>query len=124
MSEDEIAIRQLVETWMEAGKNSDIDTLMDLMTDDVLFLVPGREPFGKAAFRAATEAMRGVSFEGCAEICELNIFEDWAWLRNHIEIEMHNIGSNPVHRDGFTLTLLCKEADGRWRLSRDANLVS
>ena len=124
MDEDEAAIRQLVETWMEASKSSDIETLMDLMTDDVLFIVPGREPFGKAEFRAASEAMRGVSLEGRAEIRELHVFEQWAWLRNHIEIEMHSPGSNPVRRHGFTLTILRKEADGRWRLSRDANLVS
>lgn len=124
MSRDEIAIRQLVETWMEASKNSDIGTLMDLMTDDVLFMVPGREPFGKAAFKATAEAMRDVSFEGRAEICELQIFEHWAWLRNQIEIEMPNPGSNPVRRKGFALTILCKGEDGRWRVLRDANLVS
>ena len=30
----------------------------------------------------------------------------------------------PVHRSGYTLTLLRKGADGRWRLARDANLLT
>ena len=124
MNGDEIAIRQLVDTWMSASKHADVETLMDLMTNDVLFIVPGREPFGKAEFRAASEAMRHVALDGRAEICELHIFEQWAWLRNHIEIEISEPGSAPMRRRGFTLTILRKEADGRWRVSRDANLVS
>src|SRR3954454_8877201 len=46
----ETAIRTLVETWMAAAKAGDIATVLDLMTDDVIFMVPGREPFGKEAF--------------------------------------------------------------------------
>jgi ketosteroid isomerase-like protein len=30
----------------------------------------------------------------------------------------------PVRRSGYTLTILRKQADGRWLLARDANLVS
>jgi ketosteroid isomerase-like protein len=33
-------------------------------------------------------------------------------------------GGPPVRRAGYTLTILRKEADGRWVLVRDANLVS
>jgi ketosteroid isomerase-like protein len=33
-------------------------------------------------------------------------------------------GGDPQHRAGDTLTILRKEADGRWRLARDANLLS
>jgi ketosteroid isomerase-like protein len=30
----------------------------------------------------------------------------------------------PVRRSGYTLTILRKERDGRWRLARDANLLT
>jgi ketosteroid isomerase-like protein len=30
----------------------------------------------------------------------------------------------PVPRSGYTLTILRKQPDGRWRLARDANLVT
>jgi len=33
-------------------------------------------------------------------------------------------GGAPVHRAGYTLTILRKEPDGRWVLARDANLVT
>ena len=57
MTEDERAIRELVETWMRASKAGDIVSVLDLMTDDVIFMVPGGEPFGKEEFRVASEAM-------------------------------------------------------------------
>jgi uncharacterized protein (TIGR02246 family) len=47
MSEDERAIREVVATWMRASKAGDVETLLDLMTDDVIFMAPGRPPFGK-----------------------------------------------------------------------------
>src|SRR5262249_46150065 len=60
MSDDERAIRDLVATWMVASKAGDLATVLTLMSDDVVFMVPGREPFGKAAFAAASEGMKGV----------------------------------------------------------------
>jgi len=32
--------------------------------------------------------------------------------------------SEPVSRSGYTLTLFRKNDDGKWRLARDANLVT
>ncbi len=58
---DEQQIRQLTQRWMAATKEGDIGTVLDLMTEDVVFLVVGQEPFGKDAFRKAAEAMRSSS---------------------------------------------------------------
>ena len=124
MTDDERAIRELVETWMEASRAGDTAAVLDLMTDDVLFTVPGREPFGKKAFRAASESMRGVRMEGSAEIEEIEVLGDRAWIRNRIDLTLTPASGDPLHRSGYTLTILRKEADGRWRLYRDANLVS
>jgi len=55
MTDNERAIRELVATWMTASQAGDIDTVLGLMTDDVVFMVPGREPFGKEAFAAASQ---------------------------------------------------------------------
>jgi ketosteroid isomerase-like protein len=45
---DEDQIRALVQTWQSATKAGDIDTVLGLMTEDVVFLVPGRDPMRKA----------------------------------------------------------------------------
>ena len=42
MTDDETAIRALIATWMQASQQGDIDTVLSLMTDDVVFMVPGR----------------------------------------------------------------------------------
>ncbi len=47
MTDDERAIRELLATWFDATKKGDTATVLSLMTDDVVFMVPGREPFGK-----------------------------------------------------------------------------
>jgi uncharacterized protein (TIGR02246 family) len=122
-ADDETAIRKLVDTWMAASQAGDIATVLSLMTDDVVFMVPGREPFGKQAFAAASDAMKNVRMEGKSEIRELRVLGDWAYLRNHIEMTITPENGQPVKRSGWTLTVLRKE-DGRWRLARDANLLA
>ena len=124
MSDDESAIRELVETWMAASKAGDTAAVLELMTDDVLFMVCGREPFGKEEFRANSEAMRGLKMDGRAEIQEIEVLGDRAWIRNHIDLNLTPPEGEPLHRSGYTLTILRKGDDERWRLFRDANLVS
>lgn len=124
MSPDERAIRDLVDNWMKASRAGDIATVLSLMSDDVIFMVPGREPFGKQTFAANSRGMDGVRLEGTSDIRELKVFGDWAYLRNYIEISITPPGGETMRRSGYTLTVLRKEPDGTWLLARDANLVS
>src|SRR5215216_3487778 len=113
MTEDERAIRDLVATWMEASQAGDVETVLGLMADDVIFMVPGREPFGKQAFSAAAQGMKDLQMEGTSDIRELRVLGDWAYLRNYIEVTMTPPGgAKPMRRAGYTLTVLRKEPDG------------
>jgi len=123
MTEDEEAIHALVRRWMEATRDGEVDAVLSLMTDDVIFMVPGREPFGKQAFADMSRAMSGVEMEGTTEIVELQLLGDWAFMRNHIAITIRTPDGGEMHRAGYTLTVVRREADGQWRLCRDANLV-
>jgi uncharacterized protein (TIGR02246 family) len=123
MTDDERAIRELVEEWMAASKAGDTKAVLELMTDDVVFMVPGREPFGKEEFRATSEGMRDFRMEGRADVEEVRVLGNSAWIRNHIEVEITPPDGETMSRSGYTLTILEKGRDGRWRLSRDANLV-
>jgi uncharacterized protein (TIGR02246 family) len=122
MNNDEQAIRDLVETWMAASKSGDIETVLGLMADDVIFMVPGQEPFGKEAFAAATEKMKDVRIDGTSDIQELKVIGNWAWMRNRLQITITPFGGRSLRRSGYTLTILRKNADGRWVVARDANL--
>jgi len=124
MSDDECAIRDLIATWMSASQAGDTDTVLSLMTDDVVFMVPGQEPFGKKEFAAASQDMQGARIEGVSDIRELQVLGDWAYLRGHLRISVAPPGGNAVQRAGYTLTILRKQPDGRWLLARDANLLT
>ena len=124
MTEDESAIRQLVATWLEASAAGDVETVLNLMTDDVIFMVPGQEPFGKQAYRAAAEAMKSVRLEGKSDIREISVLGDWAYMRNYLEVTIPLPEGKFVRRSGYTLTVLRKQPDGRWLLARDANLMT
>lgn len=125
MTEDERAIRELVETWFTASRIGDTATVLSLMTDDVVFMVPGRKPFGKEEFAAAAEGMKDVRIEARSDVQELQVLGDCAFLRNYIEMTVTPpAGGVPIRRSGYTLTILRKETDGRWRLARDANLLA
>jgi uncharacterized protein (TIGR02246 family) len=124
MTDDEAAIRDLVATWMQASQAGDLNTVLGLMEEDVIFMVPGAEPFGKEAFAAASQGMKDMRMETTSDIRELKIFDSWAYLRNYIEVSMTPSSGKAVRRAGYTLTVLHKQTDGRWLLSRDANLLS
>lgn len=124
VSDDEKTIRKLVETWMEASKAGDTRTVLGLMTDDVVFMVPGQKPFGKDTFAAMSKGMQNVKLEGTSEIEEIVIAGDLAYIRNQIALTITPQGGAPMRRAGSTLTILRKEADGHWRLARDANFVA
>jgi uncharacterized protein (TIGR02246 family) len=123
MTDDERAIRKLVATWMAASQAGDVATVLGLMADDVTFMVPGREPFGKEAFAAASQSMKDMRFEGSYDIREINVLGDWAYLRNYISVTMTPPGGEPIRRAGHTLSILRKEPSGKWVLARDSNLV-
>jgi uncharacterized protein (TIGR02246 family) len=124
VSEDERAIRDLVARWMAASQAGDASAVLALMTDDVVFMVPGREPFGREAFAAASAGMQGVCIEGNSDILELQVLGDWAYARSYLEVATTPAGGNTVQLSGYTLTIFRKQPDGRWLLARDANLLT
>ena len=68
--------------------------------------------------------MKNVQFDGSAEILELKVLGDWAWMRTRLRVTITPSGGKAMVRSGYTLAILRKEADGRWVLARDANLVT
>jgi uncharacterized protein (TIGR02246 family) len=126
MASDEEQIRELVDRWMAATEAGDADTVLGLMTDDVVFLVPGRAPMRKPEFAAAARAQAGPGaprVQGRSEIQEMQVAGEWAfiWTRLRVSVTPQD-GSPAMERAGHTLTVLRKQ-EGRWLLARDANLL-
>ena len=127
MHSDEEQIRTLVSTWMSATRAGDTDTVLGLMTQDVIFLVPGKPPMRKPEFAAAVKAQASNTaprFEGVSDIQEITVAGDWAFMWTKLSvIATPPDGSPSTKRTGHTLTVLRKQ-QGRWLLHRDANLLS
>jgi uncharacterized protein (TIGR02246 family) len=119
---DERAIKTVVDRWMAATKAGDLDAVLKLMSEDAIFTVPEREPFGKEQFAKGFEEMAKMNFSGESEILEIEVFGDYAWTRNRIRIAIKKPGGETIERQARTLTIYKREADGEWRLFRDANL--
>lgn len=124
MPDEEEAIRKLVNTWLAASKKDDIDTMLGLLAENVIFMVPGKEPFGKKEFEAARREMKDVKMEGKSDIKEIKVLGDWAWMRNFLRVTFSpREGSATVH-SGYILTILRKNPKGHWVIARDANLLT
>ena len=124
MMEDERAIREVVRNWMDATRAGDTAAVLSLMTEDAVYMVPGREPFGREEFERISDASDRPQIDGTSEIVELKLLGDWAFIRNHIDLTITPPSGKVMRRSGYTLTLLRKESDGCWRLARDANLLT
>ena len=120
---DEQAIRELVDTWLAASKAGDSKTLLGLMADDVLFLTPGREPFGREEFADTQDSMKNIAMDAAIDIKEIKIIGDWAWMRSFLKVTFTPDDGNPMKHSGHILTILRKNPDGKWVIARDANFV-
>lgn len=121
---DESAIRELVNEWLAATKEGDYKTVLSLMADDVIFMVPGREPFGKDAFAAQSKQLKDLTIEGKSDIQEIEVLGDRAWIRTHLVVKMTQPNGQTTERSGYTLSVLRKNPEGKWVIARDANLVT
>jgi uncharacterized protein (TIGR02246 family) len=124
MSDDEKAIRAFVDKWMAASKARDTETVMKMMSDDVVFMTVGQKPFGKKEFAATSHGMKDIRVEGTSDIQEIQVLGDWAWMRNHLRITITPPNGAPMVKTGYTLTILKKDSNGNWQIARDANLLT
>ena len=121
--QDEQAIRELVDTWLEASKEHDLATMLSLLDDDVLFIVPSKEPFGKKEFAARNDEMKDIRMEADIDIKEIKVIGEWAWMRSFLKVSLKPVEGDNTKLSGHILTILRKTADGKWVIYRDANFV-
>ncbi|MDZ4289348.1 MAG: SgcJ/EcaC family oxidoreductase [Prosthecobacter sp.] len=127
MSDDTEEIYRLIDSWTVAARKGDLATILDLMSEEVVFLQPGqkamcgREAFAKN-FQASIERFR---IDTKSDIKDIEVSGTLAYCWNHLSVSMtpHN-GEPRISRAGNVLSVLRKEADGRWRIFRDANLLA
>ena len=124
---DEQAIRELIGAWIEATREGNVEAVLGLMAPDVIFLQPGQAPMeGRDAFAGGLlRALGENTINSISEIDEIAVSGDMAYCRTRLTVTIiSRHGKLPLQRTGHTLSILRKGADGKWLLTRDANLLS
>jgi uncharacterized protein (TIGR02246 family) len=81
MSSAEQAIRELITEWHDATASGKVDAILELMSEDVVFLVAGQPPVrGRQSFE---KSLRGLlkqhRIESTSEVQEIEVSGDWAY---------------------------------------------
>jgi len=127
MTTDEQAIRDLVALWHRATAAGDVDTVLGLMADDVVFLVAGQPPMrGRGSLE---RGLRGLltqhRIESTGDVQEVQVSGSLAYCWTNLTVRVIPLtGGNPTVRAGNALSIFRKQANGSWVLTRDANLLS
>jgi uncharacterized protein (TIGR02246 family) len=127
VSGDEQAIRALIARWIDATRAGDVDAVLALMAPDAVFLMAGQPPMvGHEAFaRSLRTVLADHTIESSSEIDEVAVSGDMAYCRSRLSVTVTSKhGQLPLQRTGHTLTILRKGSDGKWLLTRDANMLA
>ena len=122
---DEQSIREVHAIWIDAVNAGDLETLLSLMAEDVVFLNPGEAAFGKdrfcEGFRAGHEKFELVCR---SEPHEVVVVGDLAYSvsEDSLELTSREDGANR-QLSGDRLTIYRKQKDGRWLLARDEHTL-
>ena len=104
-----------------------MNTVLNLMAEDVVFLVPGHPPMrGRGAFEQGLRALLAQhQIESTGEIQEVEVSGDLAYAWSMLTVRIVPLaGGNATIRTGNALSILRKQGDGSWVVVRDANLLS
>lgn len=125
MTADEQAIRDVIANWVRASATGDVDSMLPLLADDMVFLVPGAPPFGNSEFKAAWDGpMKGAKINCDANVEEVLVSGDFGVTRTRLRVEITTTGGQTSAAKGYTMTLFRKLPEGRWVMARDANLLT
>ena len=124
MVSDEQKITNAISRWLTASKEGDLETLAGILDDDMLFIVPGRPPFGKNDFLAGGSG-KPYLFQANVSILEVVVNGDWALTRVQLEIDFAATeDTNVVRLAGPAMSVWRRSGIGEWKLWRDANMVA
>lgn len=127
MNTSEQAIRTLVAEWHRATAAGDVESVLQLMAEDVVFLVAGRPPMkGRSTFE---KGLRGLlashHIASTSEVQEVEVSGDLAYCWSILNVEITpTAGGSKVVRSGSAVSILRKQSSGSWVVVRDANLLA
>jgi len=120
---DDPAAHQAHEAYVTAINSNNLDTLLGVLTEDVVFLAP-QEPVmvGKAAVRPWLEGyLKAFKTHWDKPVQEFVVNGEWAFERYSYKSTDTPAGGGAVVEDtGWGLVIYHRDTDGKWRVARDA----
>lgn len=117
------AAHQAHEAYVTAINSNDLDDLLGMLTDDVVFL-SAHEPVlvGKTAVKPWLEAyLKTYRTHWDKPVHEFVVNDEWAFERySYKSTDTPLAGGPPVEDTGWGLLIYHHDADGKWRVARDA----
>ena len=116
----------MMDDWRRLTAEGNLDGLLSLLSDDVIFLTPGNPPITKQDFAAGfREVAAKARIESTQDVKELRVSGEIAYAWSHLTIVLiPNDGGKRSESSGHVLSVYQRSPSGSWLLSRDANLVA
>jgi len=111
------------DAYVTAINSNDLDTLLDMLTDDVVFLAAGAPPMvGKDAVRPWLEGyLKAFKTHWDKPVQEFVVSGEWAFERySYKSTDTPHGGGDVIKGSGWGLLIYHHDADGKWRVARDA----
>jgi uncharacterized protein (TIGR02246 family) len=119
--DDVTSIRKLSAEWLKAEHDRDLDGLLHMVTDDVVFLRPNAPSLeGRQAVEDLFRAVwASFSIHHTVRIREIRVQEDWAWTVTDETLHFTPKNDGPCFRlSGSGMAILRRHPDGGWRYAR------
>ena len=122
-SPSEASAHLVHEAYVAAINSNNLDTLLGVLTDDVVFLSAGEPPMvGKAAVKPwLTAYLAAYKTHWDKPVDEFIVNGEWAYERYSWKSSDTPVaGGDAVTDTGWGLVVYHHDADGTWRVARDA----
>src|SRR5437899_12029637 len=110
--------------WRRLTAEGNLDGLLSLLADDVVFLTPGNPPISKEDFaKGFREVSAKARIEAIQDVKEIRASGDIATAWSHLTVVLTpKEGGKTSEASGYVLTVFHRSPSGRWLLARDANM--
>ena len=119
----EAGAHQAHAAYVAAINSNNLETLLDMLTDDVVFLAAQSPPMvGKDAVRPWLEGyMEAYETHWDKPVLEFVVCGEWAFERySYKSTDTPRAGGAVIEDTGWGLAIYHHDADGKWRVARDA----
>ncbi len=126
MTSAEQAVRDTHTRFIAAVNAADLEHVLSLMTDDVVFFSPGQAPFGRDQFPAGFSAgHREFELRCESALEEVVVSGDVAYTRARDSLALTpRAGGADSALAGYRMSVYRLQPDGVWRLARDVHTLA